>query len=148
MRQITTNMTINLEQHVQSRFSNNTFLSNNHSVMSNELAQNCWQLPIHLKDRLQTTLATVIYRKSVQNIVSQVLTAAQCYVKCLQIDPEHYPNPWELDLTANAGNLNSKFNQATFYPEFVVAGANASTNITQFEEILQKVGLKPTLQCQ
>lgn len=133
-----------LESDYQKRFASSSFARNNQSILSHELRRYSWRMPLQFRSSLQTVLTKVITEKISRNIISQVLRAAQCYIKCLQLDPRDSPNPWEINLEDFAGNTDSKLALSTFYPEYVLSGMNSHSNYTE----LKNLNFNPTLQCQ
>lgn len=133
-----------MEHQVHARFSSSTFTADGRSTLSKELQTYNWRLSLKLRDRLQSVLTQLIAEKVIRNVIGQILTAAQCYIKCVQLNHKISPNHKEFDLHSFAGNQSSKLALGTFYPEAVLAGLNSSSSSDDFE----KLNLKPNLQCQ
>lgn len=135
-------------QHVQSRFSNSSFLPNGQSTLSAELDKYGWRLPLAYKDSLQEMLRKHITDNAMEAMIGMMWRSEQCFIKCLPLDPANNFDPSSVDLHNISGvdiigDQSNKLALSTFYPEFVLAGASSSTNSSDMPN-----NIRPRHQCQ
>lgn len=98
---------------------------------------------------LTEIIADNMVRQMTELMASQVLEAAQCYAKCLQLNPNAHAgndspfDPMGLDIGTATGSKNN-LDLATFYPEQVLADErHAAANSSG-----PPPKITPSLQCQ
>lgn len=134
------NLTDGLERHVYQRFHTPSFFNNGQSALSYDLSTHTWGLSLLMGDSLRGALVDSIVQQVTEDTTAQILRAAQCHIKCLQLDSGAPFDIKELQV-GNQTGTGSNLDLATFYPELELAKMEAGPNISISD-------IKPTMQCQ